>query len=86
MIEGNPIRRIRRQLIEGPGRDLTAFLRTRGPPHPLLVQRGIASDHAGDEAAAEENVLTMKIKDARHYGTCGWGGFRGGRLSTANHG
>ena len=52
ILNGNPIKRIRRALLEGPVSDLKAYLRTRGPPHPAL--KGAVEERDGLGGAEEK--------------------------------
>jgi hypothetical protein len=44
-------RRVRRGLLDGPVSALKAFLRTRGPPHPVLPSHLVARDSGAPDGA-----------------------------------
>ena len=76
LVDGNPMRRIRRTLVEGPTSALKTYLRTRGPPHPGLTgaveDRDETTDDAGVHAApaaaqisaATEAIVTITANTA----------------------
>ena len=51
---GNPIKTIRRRILEGPLAEILAELRRRGPPHELL---GDVSDLFAEENPMDEKAL-----------------------------
>ena len=58
VVEGNPIRR--KRLDQPDCKSMLVYLRTKGEPHPLLV----------DQVASPADVVVgKKVKEAAHYGT-----------------